>query len=72
MALEIELYEKTASDLMYMQDEVIDSYKEIVDSGNLLGGLLTISERDVITGEVEKVREILNLGLRSKGLRSLV
>jgi hypothetical protein len=64
----IELYEKTASDLISTQDEVIDSYKEIVDSGNLLGGLLTISERDVITGEVEKMREILNLGLRSKGV----
>jgi hypothetical protein len=39
-----------------------------VDSGNLLGGLLTISERDVITGEVVEMRKIFNLGLRSKGV----
>jgi hypothetical protein len=64
----IELYEKTASAIISTQDEIIYSYKEIVDSGNLLGGLLTISEKDAITGEVEKLRTILNLGLRAKGV----
>jgi hypothetical protein len=64
----IELYEKTASAITSTQDEIIYSYKEIVDSGNLLGGLLTISEKDAITGEVEKLKTILNLGLRTKGV----
>ena len=32
----IELYEKTASAIISTQDEIIYSYKEIVDSGNLL------------------------------------
>ncbi len=64
----IELYEKTANDIISTQDDIIDLYKEIVDSGNLLGGLLTISEKNAITGEVEKMRAILNIGLRSKGV----
>ena len=62
----IELYEKTANDIISTQDEIIDSYKEIVDSGNLLGGLLTISERNAITSEVKKMKAILNIGLRRK------
>ena len=64
----IDMYEKTANDIISTQDDIIDLYKEIVDSGNLLGGLLTISEKDAITGEVQKMRAILNIGLRSKGV----
>ena len=64
----VELYEKTANDIIFTQDEIIDSYKEIVESGNLLGGLLTISEKNAIIDEVKKMRAILNIGLRSKGV----
>ena len=62
----IELYEKTANGIMSNQDEIIDLYKEVVDSGNLLGGLLTISEWNTITSEVKKIKAILNIGLRRK------
>ena len=64
----IELYKKTANSIISTQNEIIDSYKEVVESGNLLGGLLTISERNAITSEVEKMRPIPNIGLRSKGV----
>ena len=62
----IEQYEKTANGIMSNQDEIIDLYKEVVDSGNLLGGLLTISERNTITSEVKQIKAILNIGLRRK------
>ena len=62
----IELYEKAANGIISNQDEIIDLYKEIVDCGNLLGGILTSSERNTITNKVKKIIATLNIGLRSK------
>lgn len=67
----IDKYETTATKTIHMQDEVINLYKDIVETGKLLGGLLSISERNVITEEVNKTKAIFNLGLREKTVTDL-
>lgn len=67
----IDVYVRAADEIISIQDEIIVSYKEIVDSGNLLGGLLSISERDAIAEEVKTIKEIFNLGLRDKPIVDL-
>lgn len=54
-------YETSVQHTIKKQDEVISLYKDILDSGSLLGGLLSLTERREITDEVKKVKKIFNL-----------
>jgi septal ring factor EnvC (AmiA/AmiB activator) len=67
----INKYETAATKTINMQDEVIELFKDIVETGKLLGGLLSISERDIIREEVEKTKKKFNLGLREKNVTDL-
>jgi septal ring factor EnvC (AmiA/AmiB activator) len=67
----INKYETAATKTINMQDEVIELFKDIVETGKLLGGLLSISERDIIREEVEKTKKMFNLGLREKNVTDL-
>lgn len=55
------------SKIVQNQNETIDLYKDIVKTGKLLGGLLTISERSAIKEEVSKTKSLFNLGIRERG-----
>lgn len=59
-------YDEQVANIFQRQEEVIDLYKDILDIGNLLGGILSLSERKQITYEVQRTKEILTLGIRSK------
>ena len=48
------------------QQETIQHYKEIVNTGKLLGGLMTVSERKNIQAEIPHIRRIFNPGLRNE------
>jgi hypothetical protein len=56
-------YERSAQRTINKQ-EVISLYKDIVGSGSLLGGLLSLTERKVINEEVKKVKTMFNLNMR--------
>ena len=60
----LDQYEQVSGRLLTKQSEVINLYKEIVDNGNLLGGLLSISEKNEIKLELEKAKKIFNLNFR--------
>ena len=63
----------TLSDkIMKKQDSVLQLYKDIVSNGEMLGGLLSLSERSEITNEVKKAKELFNLGIRNKEAKDLV
>lgn len=61
----IKTYDEQATNIFQKQEEVIDLYKDILENGSLLGGILSLSERNQIKDEVQRTREIFNLGLRS-------
>ena len=58
-------YERSAQRTIKKQEEVISLYKDIVGSGSLLGGLLSLTERKVINEEVKKVKTMFNLNMRT-------
>ena len=62
----IDKYETAATKKISMQDEVIEIFKDIVETGKMLSGLLSISERDIIKKEINKRKRMLNLGMREK------
>ena len=66
----IDKYEMAATKTISMQDEVIQIFKDIVETGKMLGGLLSISERDIIK-EVNKTKRMFNLGMREKNVTDL-
>ena len=57
-------YDNQVKELINKQDEVISLQQDIVSTGRLLGGLLSLSERNVITSEVDKAKQLFNLSLR--------
>ena len=57
-------YDDQVKELINMQDKVISLQQDIVSTGRLLGGLLSLSERNVITSEVGKAKQLFNLSLR--------
>ena len=67
----ISKYETTANATISIQGEVIGLYKDIVQSGSLIGGLLSLSERDVIREEVKKTKKLFSFGLREKKVTDL-
>ena len=68
----IDQYEDCVQKTITEQEEVIKAYKEILDTGHLLGGLLSLSERIAIQEEIKKTKSILNLNLRSKETNDLL
>ena len=44
-------HEQLSQDIVNKKDEVIALYEEITENGNLLGGLLSLSEKDAIKRE---------------------
>jgi len=46
-------------------------YKDIAKSGSLLGGMLSLSERDAIKEEVKKTKQLFNLGMRGNEVKDL-
>ena len=57
-------YDKTVQQIIAKQEEVISLQDDIVCTGGFLGGLLSLSERDAIRGEVDKAKKIFNLHIR--------
>ena len=47
-------------------------YKEIVESGQMLGGLLSISEKQVIRSEINLAKQVFNLGLKDCEVKDLI
>ncbi len=52
----IEEYMDTATKTISKQDEILALYKEVVKVGSLLGGMLSLSERNAIRAEVVKAK----------------
>lgn len=50
---------------------MVELYKEIVESGQMLGGLLSISEKQVIRSEINLAKQVFNLGLRDREVKDL-
>ena len=63
---QLEDTERTSLGIINKQEEVIALYSEIVDTGNFLGGLLSLAERNAIHEEVNKAKRLFNLGFREK------
>lgn len=59
-------YKEKATAIVKEQDNVITLYKDILGQGNLIGGMLSISERQCIQSEIKAVKRIFDLGIRSK------
>ena len=57
-------YDKTVQQIIAKQEEVISLQDDIACTGGFLGGLLSLSERDAIRGEVDKAKKIFNLHIR--------
>jgi hypothetical protein len=57
-------YEQVSYRLVTKQAEVINLYKDIFDTGKLLGGILALSERNEIKLELKIAKDIFNLNFR--------
>ena len=69
---QMETVQQSLSEYVSLSDQIIDNqeiiislYKDLVSTGEMLGGLMSISERDTITAEINRARSVFNLGLRS-------
>ena len=67
----IDKYETPATKTITMQDEVIEIFKDIAETRKMLGGLLSISERDIIKEEINKTKRMFSLGMREKNVTDL-
>ena len=65
-------FETQANSISSKQDDIINLYKEILDSGELIGGLLSLSERNTIREEIKKVEVIFNIGLKTNEVVDLL
>ena len=59
-------YKEKAMSIVNEQDDIINLYKDILEHGNLLGGILSISERQSIQSEIQRVKHIFDLEIRDK------
>ena len=64
-------YVLLSSEIMSKQEAVVELYKEIVESGQMLGGLLSISEKHVIKSEINLAKQVFNIGLRDCEVKDL-
>ncbi|KAK3729312.1 hypothetical protein QZH41_011439 [Actinostola sp. cb2023] len=60
--------EELSGALVNKQCEVMKLYKEITEAGCLLGGMLTLSERNAIKDEVKKAKQLTNFGFRKEDI----
>ena len=51
-------------EIVQLQDDVISLQKDIIATERLLGGLLSVSERNAITSEVDTAKKLFNLNIR--------
>lgn len=65
-------YVQLSTNIISKQDSITNLYKEILESASMLGGLLPVSERNVIKSEVSMAKEVFNLGLRSGEIKDLI
>ena len=60
-------YKESSTSIVKEQDDVINLYKDILDEhGTLIGGILSISEKQTIQLEIKAVKHIFDLGIRDK------
>ena len=57
-------YDECVQQIIKEQEEVISLQEDIISTGGLLGGLLSLSERNSIRTEVDKAKNIFNLHTR--------
>lgn len=63
-------YDKRVQEIITQLEEIIYAQDEIISTGGVFGGLLTISERDAIRTEVDKAKNIFNLHIRDNNYSS--
>ena len=75
---QMETVQQSVSEYVSLSDQIIDNqeiiislYKDLVSTGEMLGGLMSISERDTITAEIKRARSVFNLGLRGGEAKDL-
>jgi uncharacterized phage infection (PIP) family protein YhgE len=59
-------YKAKATSIVEEQNDIINLYKDLLDQGNLIGGILSISERQAIQKEIRRVKQLFDLGIRGK------
>jgi hypothetical protein len=59
-------YKESSTSIVKEQDDVINLYKDILEHGTLIGGILSISEKQTIQLEIKAVKHIFDLGIRDK------
>ena len=60
------MYKEKAGTILSEQEAVINLYKDILEHGSLLGGTLSLSERQNVQNEINKIKLIFNLGIRDE------
>ena len=63
---------KLVPKLVSKQDETIQLLKEIIENGQFLGGLLSLTGRNAIVAEVKSATELFRLGIRDNDVKDLV
>lgn len=59
-------YKEKTDAIVCEQDNVICLFKDILEHGKLLGGTLSLSERQAIQTEIDKIKSIFSIGIRNK------
>ncbi len=59
-------YKESSTSIVKEQDDVINLYKDILEHGTLIGGILSICEKQTIQLEIKAVKHIFDLGIRDK------
>ena len=59
-------HQQVSSCLVTHQNDVIDMFKSVIGNGDMLAGMLSISERNEIKFEIPKAKDIFDLGIREK------
>ena len=64
-------FESIANSVIKKQEDAMNLYDGILGSGQLIGGLLSLSEKGAIKSEIGKAKHLFNLGLRTKSPEDL-
>ena len=65
-------YKEKAMSIFNEHDDIINLYKDILEHGNLLGSILSISERQSIQLEIQRVKHIFDLAIRDKKMQKKI
>ncbi|KXJ20278.1 hypothetical protein AC249_AIPGENE16621 [Exaiptasia diaphana] len=60
--------ESVAGTLIERQQEIIKLHQEITETGNFLGGVLSLAERNAIKEEIKKAKRLYSFGMRDQGV----